>query len=116
MEIGREGAISYTISRDVAGPEVSSAHRRPRWGGSHARSRGSQLHAEQLADRGEVARDALLLPGQLAEFALSCGLKPIDLVVGVDQQLVGLRRGLGDDLVSVLLGVGNELLGALVCL
>ena len=63
-----------------AGP-LASATRDDRatraWRASpNAHSRGGQLRAEQLADRGEVARDALLLPGQLAEFALSCGLKP----------------------------------------
>jgi len=43
-------------------------------------------------------------------------LKPLDLVLGVGQELVGLRAGLGDELLGILLGVGNELLGVLVCL
>ena len=63
---------------------------------------GTQLRAEQLADLGEVAGDALLLPGQLAELALGCGLEPIDLVVSAGPELIALRLGLGDDLVGVL--------------
>ena len=51
----------------------------------------SQLRVKQLADLGEVTGDALLLLGQLAELALGCGLNPLDLVLGVGQELVRPR-------------------------
>ena len=72
------------------------------------------LGAEQLADLGQVSGDAFLLLRQLVDLTLRTGAVPLDLGLGVRQQLLSLGLRLGDDLVGVLLGVADQLPRVLV--
>src|SRR5579862_9820706 len=73
-----------------------------------------QLPAEHLAHLGEVAGDAVLLPGELVDLALSRGAAAFDIGLDLGEQLLGLGLGLADDLVGVLFRVADELPGVLV--
>ena len=102
------------------------AGRRARVGGDGRLDRGGpciaasmpampgHLPAEQLAHLGQVAGDAVLLPGELVDLALRGGPAAFGVGLGLGQQLVGLGLGLGDDLVGVLLRVADQLPGVLV--
>src|SRR5262249_3859979 len=85
-----------------------------RRGAGLGRVRDVHLAAEQLADLGQVRRDALLLLVELVDLALRGRAHPVGLGLGVGQELIGLRFGLRDDLVGVLLRVADQLAGVLV--